>query len=394
MPIATKILDFIDRASWIRRMFEEGLQLRARYGDANVFDFSLGNPCVEPPAAFSAALIDAAHNTAGGRHSYMPNAGYPETRAAIAGFVSYDQGMMVRPDNIMMTCGAAGALNVIFKTVLNPAEEVILLTPYFAEYYFYVDNAGGVPILVSTAPDFSIDVGSIEKAITPKTRAVLINSPNNPTGRIYPESNLKELADLLSRKSIEHGRPIYLVSDEPYKKIVYDDVIVPAVFPLYRNTFIATSYSKSLSLAGERIGYLAVHPEIEDSKELMDGFILCMRILGFVNAPALMQHVIVNTKDLACDAQEYKKRRDRLCDGLASSGYEFHKPEGAFYLFPKSLHENDVQFVRELQQERILTVPGSGFGTPGYFRISYCVPEETICRALPGFEAVAQRYHR
>lgn len=392
MPIATKIHDFIGRASWIRRMFEEGLQLKARYGADNVYDFSLGNPFLEPPDQFKKALIEVAHDTTPGRHVYMPNAGYPETRAAIAEYVSRDQGISLQPDQVIMTCGAAGALNILFKAILNPGEEVILLTPYFAEYYFYVDNAGGVPVLVATASDFSIDIEAVERSITSRTRAVLINAPNNPTGRVYSESNLKDLSALLTEKSTRHGKPIYLVSDEPYKKVVYDNVTVPAVFPLYQYSFIATSYSKSLSLAGERIGYLAVHPDIEDAKELMDGFILCIRILGFVNAPALMQRVIPKVKDLSGDAQEYKRKRNLLCDALAEFGYEFHWPEGAFYLFPKSLVSDDVAFVRELQDERILTVPGSGFGTPGYFRISYCVSDETIQQALNGFNTVANRY--
>ncbi len=392
MPIAKKIQDFIERASWIRRMFEEGRQMKIKYGEENVFDFSLGNPFLEPPPEFTEALVQVAQDTTPRRHVYMPNAGFPETRKAIAEYVSQEQGIEIPPDKVIMTCGAAGALNIIFKTLLNPGEEVILLAPYFAEYFFYVDNCGGKPILVPTASDFSIDVKKLESSITSNTRAVLINSPNNPTGKVYSESNLRELVELLWRKSRKYGKPIFLVSDEPYKKIIYDGVKVPAIFPLYKNSLIATSYSKSLSLAGERIGYIAAHPEIEGVDEIMDGFILCIRILGFVNAPALMQRVITKVTGLACNADEYKKKRDLLCEGLAQCGYQFHKPEGAFYLFPKSLIDDDIQFVKELQQERILTVPGSGFGTPGYFRISYCVADETITRAMDGFKKVAERY--
>ncbi len=392
MPIAAKITDFIERASWIRRMFEEGLHMKAQYGPENVYDFSLGNPILEPPQQFTDALIEVAQDLSPGRHVYMPNAGYPETREAIAAYVSADQGVAVTASQVMMTCGAAGALNIIFKTILNPGEEVILLTPYFAEYYFYVDNAGGTPLLVPTAPDFSVDVTAVERSITQKTRAVLLNSPNNPSGRVYTESNVKDLAQVLMRKSSEYGKPIYLVSDEPYKAIVFDEVTVPPIFQIYPNSLIANSYSKSLSLAGERIGYIAAHPELEDGPELMGGFILCIRILGFVNAPALMQRVIRRVACLACDARAYQQRRDLLCDNLASFGYEFYKPEGAFYLFPKSFLEDDVAFVKELQQERVLSVPGSGFGTPGFFRISYCVSDETITRALDSFETVAKRY--
>ena len=392
MPIAKKIQDFIERASWIRRMFEEGRQLKAQYGEENVFDFSLGNPFLEPPPEFTDALVQIAQDTTPRRHIYMPNAGFPETRQAIAENVSLEQGVNVPPDKVMMTCGAAGAINIIFKTLLNSGEEVILFTPYFAEYFFYVDNSGGKPVLVPTSSDFSIDIKELASSITSRTRAVLINSPNNPTGKVYSQSNLKDLADLLRQKSQEYGKPIYLVSDEPYKKIVYDGITVPAIFPLYQNSFIATSYSKSLSLAGERIGYIAAHPEIEKVEEIMDGLILCIRILGFVNAPALMQRVITRVVGLACDANEYKRKRDLLCEGLAQCGYQFYKPQGAFYLFPRSLMENDIQFVKELQKQKILTVPGSGFGTPGYFRISYCVADDTIIRAMEGFSAVAEKY--
>ena len=394
MPIADKILDFIDRASWVRRMFEEGRQMKTQYGEKNVFDFSLGNPILEPPLEFSETLMHMAQDKTPGRHVYMPNAGYPETRMTIADYVSHEQMTAVPWDNIVMTCGAAGAINVIFKALLNPGEEVILFTPYFAEYYFYVDNAGGKPILVPTKEDFSIDVASLETFLNSLTRAVLINSPNNPTGKVYSEKNLKELAQLLTQKSKEFGKPIYLISDEPYKKIIYDGVRVPAILPLYPYSFIATSYSKALSLAGERIGYIAAHPAIDDVKEIINGFIFCLRILGFVNAPALMQRVIAKVTELACDPTGYKKKRDLLCEGLTARGYQFYKPEGAFYLFPKSLIPDDVQFVRALQKERILTVPGSGFGTPGYFRISYCVADETIARSMEGFKTVAERFLR
>ena len=392
MTIATKVRDFMGRASWIRRMFEEGRQLKALYGADNVFDFSLGNPFLEPPPEFTDALIEIAHHNPPGCHVYMPNAGFPETCEAIAHYVSEEQGVKVPSGTVMVTCGAAGALNIMLKTLLDPGEEVILLTPYFAEYFFYVDNSGGKPVLVPTGKDFSLDTEAIEKSITPKTRAVLINSPNNPTGKVYRESDLRDLAELLIRKSRDLERPIYLISDEPYRKIVYDDVTVPAIFSIYPNSFIATSYSKSHSLAGERIGYLAAHPDIENVQEFMDGFILCNRILGFVNAPALMQRIIPKILGAVCDVPQYQRKRDLLCEGLAEHGYQFHRPEGAFYLFPRSLIENDIQFVRELQNERILTVPGSGFGTPGYFRISYCVADETILRAMDGFRTVAEKY--
>jgi len=291
-----------------------------------------------------------------------------------------------------MTVGAGGGLNVVLKTILNPGEEVIIPKPYFVEYNFYLDNHQGVPKLVNTKSDFSFDFGAVEEAMTKKTRAVLINSPNNPTGKVYREDELKQLADLMSHFSGKFGQPIYLISDEPYRKIVYDGVVVPAVFDAYSESFVVTSFSKDLSLPGERIGYAAAHPDISDKKMILAGMVLCNRILGYVNAPALMQRAIAHLLEESVDISLYQQKRDRLCQGLLSFGYELTKPEGAFYLFPKTPVEDDVAFVAALQDENILTVPGSGFGGPGHFRIAYCVSDQVIEKALPGFEKVIKRY--
>ena len=392
MAIATKIQDIITNSSWIRKMFEEGDNLRKQYGPENVFDFSIGNPNIEPPEKFKQTLRELAAAVIPNKHGYMPNAGYPETRRSVAAYQSTVQGVSLSQDNIIMTCGAGGALNVILKALLNPGEEVIVLTPCFVEYRFYVDNAGGVAKLVKTKADFSLDLEAIDAAITEKTKIVLINSPNNPTGKVYDSAAINGLADLLRQKSRNRDEEIYLVSDEPYTEIVYDGTEVPSVLAAYENSIIATSYSKNLSLPGERIGYLAINPVLKDVETVIDAAILCNRILGFVNAPALMQRVIVNLQGARVAVEAYQRKRDLLCEGLATLGYQFNKPEGAFYLFPRSPIEDDVLFVKSLLQQRIIAVPGSGFCGPGFFRLSYCVEDQTIINSLEGFGKVMKEY--
>jgi len=386
MAISRKIEGFITQSSWIRKMFEEGISLKKQFGAERVYDFSLGNPNIDPPALFEGHLEKIVGTNAPGRHAYMPNAGYPETRAAVAAYLSGIHGLSLVADHIIMTCGAGGALNVILKTLLDPGDEVLVPTPFFVEYRFYADNAGGVLKLVGTKEDFSLDLKALESAITDRTKVVLINSPNNPTGRVYDEESIRALAALLEAKGRMLGQTIYLVSDEPYGEIVYDGVRVPSILKAYANSIIATSYSKSLSLPGERIGYIAANPLLSGIQDAVDGMVLCNRILGFVNAPALMQRVIAGVQGLHVDVGEYRRKRDLLCDGLASIGYRFHKPEGAFYLFPKTPVEDDVAFVTALQKRRILTVPGRGFGSPGHFRIAYCVDDATIVNAMEGFK--------
>ncbi len=392
MAMAKKIEGFITQSSWIRRMFEEGIRLKQEFGAGNVYDFSLGNPNVEPPEEFRQALREVAAADIPGKHAYMPNAGYPETRRAVADYLFREQGVAITAEQVVMTVGAGGALNVVFKTILDPGDEVLIPTPFFVEYRFYVDNGGGITVTVPTREDFSLDLTAIEAAINKNTKAVLINSPNNPTGRVYDVASLEGLAAVMRRKSGDYGRTIYLVSDEPYRDIVYDGVRVPGIMKLYGHSILVFSYSKSLSLSGERIGYIAVHPECEDAADLMGGLVLCNRMLGFVNAPALMQRVIARLQGVNVDAGIYKRKRDLLCEGLASVGYEVSKPEGAFYLFQKTPIADDVAFVRALQEERILAVPGSGFGGPGFIRIAYCVDDATIKNAMAGFGRVLNKF--
>ncbi len=392
MSVAKKIISSIEKASWIRKMFEEGALRKARYGPENVFDFSLGNPNLEPPGRFKEILKELASDNSSGMHRYMPNAGFVETRKAVADYLSKLNNLSFGPQDIVMTVGAAGAMNVVLKAILNPGDEVIIPAPYFMEYNFYLDNYGGIPKAVTTSPDFSLDLFAIEKAIGSNTRAVLINNPNNPTGRVYEKHELTQLGELLTQYSQRYGGPIYLISDEPYSKIIYNGVVCPSIFDAYRESFLATSFSKDLSLAGERIGYIAVHPLITEKDIIIEGLILCNRILGFVNAPALMQRLIPFLLEEGVDVTLYQRKRDIFCEGLEAAGYRFAKPKGTFYLFPETPIPDDVEFVRSLQEENILTVPGLGFGGPGHFRIAYCTEDETIQRALPGFARVMERY--
>ena len=392
MTIAKKIEATLSESSWIRKMFEEGARLRAEHGAANVYDFSLGNPNLKPPKKFRDSLIDTANSTVKGNHAYMPNVGFPYVRKSVAAYVSVEQQAEVSEKEIIMTCGAAGALNVILKTILDPGDEVITPSPYFVEYRFYADNHGGILKTVPTKPDFSLDITAISSAINNKTKAVLINSPNNPTGQIYSKESLIELGTVLNDKGKKSGRTIYLISDEPYRKIVYDGVKVPSIFNCYRESIIATSYSKDISIPGERIGYIAVNPDAAFKENLINGMALANRILGFVNAPALMQRIIASIQGASVDISEYQRKRDILCNSLAECGYEFVMPSGAFYLFPKSPVPDDVKFVRALQDELILVVPGSGFGCPGHFRIAFCVDDDTIINSIPGFKRAIEKF--
>ena len=372
-------------------MFEAGNVLRAAHGADAVCDFSLGNPDVEPPAAFQRALEEVVSAAITRKHGYMPNAGYPETRARVAEQVAREQGAAVTADQVVMSCGASGALNSVLKTILDPGDEVIASIPCFMEYASYVDNHGGKLILVPSSPDFDLDIDAIEARIGARTAALIINSPNNPTGRIYPEATLRRLADMLSRAGKTTGRTIYLLSDEPYRKIAYAGASVPAVMRLYPHSIVVTSYSKDLSLPGERIGFAAVCPAAEDANHLVDGIILCTRILGYVNAPGLMQRVISRLQGMSVDVEIYRRKRDLFCAALSSIGYQLTVPEGAFYIFPRAPGGDDLAFVQALQQERILVVPGRGFSLPGYFRIAYCVDTPVIERSFPGFERVFRR---
>ncbi len=384
----------MENASWIRKMFEQGIELKAKYGTDKVFDFSLGNPNLEPPEQVRKAILQVLSSERPGIHAYMPNAGLKETREAVARFLTRDHGMHVSWEQVIMTCGAGGGLNVALKTLLDPEDEVIVLAPYFVEYLFYINNHNGNGQLVNTNEDFSLNIGAIAGALNQKTKAIIINSPNNPSGRVYDERSLDLLGKTLAKHRQNTGRAVYLLSDEPYSKLVYDGVKAPSIFRAYSESILITSHSKDLSLPGERIGFTAVNPQMENWKEAVDGLTFCNRILGFVNAPALMQRIIPFLDGVTVNIGEYQRKRDLLCRGLAAAGYSFTKPEGAFYLFIKSPIPDDVLFVKTLLQENILAVPGVGFGTPGYFRLAYCVDDRVIQGSLEGFSRAIEKYSK
>lgn len=386
MALSKKMLAFAERSSWIRKMFEEGAKMKAEFGAENIFDFSLGNPDVPPPAQFQVAMAATIAEEAPGVHGYMPNQGYPAVRNALAAQISIEQGLAVTGNEMLMTCGAAGGLNVVMKALLDPGDEVVILAPFFVEYNFYIDNHGGVAKIVNTAEDFSLDLAAIGVALTERTKAIIINSPNNPTGQVYAATELAGLAKILASAGERFGTTIYVVADEPYRKIIYDNLEVPSVFQANRNTILVSSYSKDLSLPGERIGYIAVHPDITDKAPLLGSMALANRILGFVNAPALMQRVVAKLQGVTVDNSIYARRREMFCKILTEAGYEFTPPKGAFYMFPKSPIADDAGFVALLQEQKILAVPGRGFGMPGYFRLAFCVEDSVIEGSLPGFK--------
>ncbi len=392
MSIAKKLEANLSRSSWIRQMFEQGALLKEKHGSENVYDFTIGNPNLEPPDEFKKALLEAVQETVAGLHGYMPNAGYPFVREAVADYLSQEHEIEISEHEVIMTCGAAGALNVVLKTLLDPGDEVLCPKPYFVEYGTYADNHGGVLRTVPTKPDFTLDLEAITDAMTPKTKVLLINSPNNPTGQVYSQDSIQSLGDLLRDHSQKYNKLIYLVADEPYRKIVYDHKDVPGIMKYYNESIVIASHSKDISIPGERIGFLAVNPKATCRDQLMAGMIMSNRILGFVNAPALMQRAIASLQGKSVDVTLYKRKRDLLWDGLADCGYTVTKPAGAFYLFLKAPVADDVEFVNILQEELILTVPGSGFGGPGHIRIAYCVDDRTITNALPGFKRVFERY--
>ncbi|HEX2768692.1 MAG TPA: pyridoxal phosphate-dependent aminotransferase [Geobacteraceae bacterium] len=391
MAIALKIESFIESASWIRKMFEEGERLRKIHGADNIYDFTLGNPNIEPPPEFAEALRALAVHPLPGMHRYMSNAGYAESREAVAEHLAEASGLEVTGSNIIMTCGASGALNVALKTILNPGEEVIILAPFFVEYKFYIDNHGGVPRMVWTDREtFQLDIQAIEAAIGEKTRAIIINTPNNPTGAVYPAASLERLGEMLQRKERELGRQIYVIADEPYARITYDGVTAPNIFPYVDNAVIVTSHSKDLALPGERIGYLAANPAMTHVEMFMEGAVFVNRALGFVNAPALMQRLVAKLQRVSVDVGQYQEKRDILYHYLTEMGFRMTRPAGAFYLFPHSPLGDDIEFVRIAQRHHILLVPGAGFGAPGYFRIAYCVDKGMIERSLPAWLALAK----
>ena len=392
--ISTAIGNMIQNASWIRRMFEAGIELKQKYGADQVCDFTLGNPDLPPTREIGQALRRLADTVEQPLAlGYMPNAGFPAVRQRLAEYLAREQQVPLTSQHVIATCGAAGALNVIFRTVLEAGDEVICPCPYFVEYEFYVGNFGGKLVPVpSRPPTFALDAGAIEAALTDRTRVVLIDSPNNPTGVVYGQAELEELAAVLRRANTGRQRPIYLVSDEPYRFLAYDGTQVPPILPLYEFSMVAGSFSKSLSLAGERIGYLAINPALPDGGHLMAGLIMCNRILGYVNAPAVGQRLVEAALGCTVRVATYQKRRDAMAGILRDAGIEFALPRGAFYFFPQVPGQvDDLQFCQLLQEERILAVPGRGFGLPGYFRLTYCMDEAIIRRAAQGFQRASER---
>jgi len=383
MPIADKMINMVDEMAMVKKMFEEGARLKAEHGPQNVFDFSIGNPDVPPPPEFNMVLKQMiAGDTL--NHGYTPTPGHPAVRKAVADYLGREHSVSLTPDFIIMTVGAAGALNSILGALVNPGEEILTPSPYFLGYDHYAFMAGALLKSAPTDARFHLDIAAIEAAITKNTRVLLLNSPNNPTGAVYSADELANLGALLDRASQRFGRRIYLISDEPYRKIIYDGT-VPSVFQAYAHTIVVSSYSKELSLAGERIGYLAIHPGADDAG-LVAGAATVVNTMLYVNAPSMLQLAVAQLQGVTVDVSIYKRRRDMLCKGLARAGYEFNIPEGAFYLFPKSPIADDIQFLSILKEELILAAPGVSFGAPGYFRLSYAVPDATIAGSMPGFK--------
>ncbi len=371
----------MEKSSWIRRMFEFGIELKKVYGPENVFDLSLGNPIVEPPPKFFEVMEKLSKQQNNGLHRYMPNAGFPHVREKIAQHLTQKNILKTDKDHVIMSVGAGGAINVILRTILDQGDEVIILAPYFSEYQFYIRNHHGKVVVAETDENFNIDIKNIDKKMTKKTKAIIINNPNNPTGKIYNRETIQEFVDFLNEKQKKCKRPIYIISDEPYREIVYDNIEVPPICQMYKNSFLVYSWSKSLAIPGDRIGYIAVNPEAEYAQKLIDGLIFCTRILGFVNAPAIMQLAVAELLDTTIDIGFYERKKKLLYERLTAAGYEMIKPEGTFYIFPKAPGGDEMKFTDRAREEKVLIVPGIGFGRKGYFRISYCMDDNTIEKA-------------
>lgn len=385
--ISRQIEENLTKSSWIRAMFEKGEQLKKQYGSENVYDFTLGNPDPEPTEGILKTMQDLVCYP--GIHKYMANAGYGDVRAKVAQFTTEQSGVNITTKDVIMVNGAAGGLNVVLKSLLNPGEEVIVIAPYFSEYKFYVENHGGVIVPVrSKEGSFDLDIEGIRNVINEKTKGIIINSPNNPTGTVYSEESLTALAEVLN----DAGHAIYVLSDEPYIKIVYDGVKIPSMLRIFKNSVVVNSFSKSLALPGERIGYAIVNPECECAEILLQAMIFANRTLGYVNAPSLLQKVIAEHLDDVVGLEDYKAKRDELYNILIEAGFECRKPEGAFYLFPKSPVEDDNKFAQEALKYNIVLVGGTGFGYPGYLRLAYCVSMDTIKNSKKAFEKLMKNF--
>lgn len=392
--ISNKMKELVNNSSIIREMFEEGKRLSDIYGAENVFDYSIGNPNVEPPEEIKSAIIEIIKGESPNLvHGYMNNSGYEDVRLEIANYENNKNNTNLKAENIIMTCGAAGGLNIIFKTLLNPEDEVIVFAPFFGEYNNYVSNYNGKLVVVRADTNtFQPNFIEFESKITTKTKAVIINTPNNPTGVVYSEKSIKLLSEILEKKQKEFNTSIYLISDEPYREIVYDNAKVPNILNYYNNSLIGYSYSKSLSLPGERIGYITVSNKVDDFENIISALNVSNRILGFVNAPSLFQRVIGKTLGAEVDVNIYKKNRDLLYNHLINLGFQCIKPEGTFYLFPKALIEDDVEFAKAAKKYNLLIVPGSSFNCPGFFRLSYCISYDKIEKSLDAFTKLAKEF--
>jgi len=380
--ISKYINQAMEQSSWIRRMFEDGKEMKLSYGAENVFDLSLGNPILEPPPEFFRVFQRIATNTSSGKHRYMSNAGFEDVREKVALHLQQKNILNAEMKHIIMSCGAGGAINVILKTVMDPGEEVIIIAPFFSEYIFYIHNHQGKVVVAETDEQFNLDLEELNRKITPRTKAIIINSPNNPTGRIYDKKTLMGLVMLLKERQRKYQKQIYIISDEPYREIVFDDKKVTSIVSLYENSFIAYSWSKSLAVPGDRIGDIAVNPEMDEVDKVIDGLIFSTRILGFINATAVMQLAVGELLHATVKVNYYETKRDYIYKRLTEAGYDVIKPEGTFYIFPKAPGGDDLDFIQKAKENKVLIVPGLGFGRAGYFRISFCVDDRTIARGI------------
>ncbi|KAG9394981.1 Aspartate aminotransferase [Carpediemonas membranifera] len=389
--VSGQINTAIANSSWIRRMFEEGVTLREKLGAENVFDLSIGNPVLEPPQKFRDNLKKLAANPPPGIHRYMSNAGFPDAREEVAGYISGSHGIKVAADDVVLTCGAAGASNIFMRTVLEPGDEVIVLPPYFVEYGAYVSQHGGRIVPVPTDDKFMPDLDAIRAAITAKTRAIILNSPNNPTGVIYPKDIYAKLGNILRDASEKQGRPVFMISDEPYRRLAFDDVEIGSVLTSYENAIVMSSFSKDLGLAGERIGFVTPTPLMskEARQTLVNGLIMTNRTLGYLNAPAIIQKAIIGATGQTVDMDWYRERRDMLYSGLVDCGLDVVRPQGAFFAFPKTpAGVDDMEFTAKLKEEGVLVVPGRGFGRANHVRLSYVAEKKTLEKALNKIQGV------
>ncbi len=391
--ISKQIEGYMESSSWIRKMFEAGIAMKKEFGEDAVCDFSLGNPDLPPPTALKQAMKDIAEEADKPFFlGYMPNFGYPDVRVALAEQVGKEQGVEVPADSLVITCGAAGALNAFFRAVLEPGDEVLTPAPYFVEYGFYCQNHGGTLVPVPSKPlTFELDLDGIDAAITDKTRVLLLNSPNNPSGAVYSRDELTALVKILEKHNEGRERPIFILADEPYRFLAFDGVEVPSLLELYPYSVVCSSFSKNLSMAGERIGYACINPDMPNKAQLVGAIILTNRILGFVNAPALAQKLMTRCLGSQVDTSIYETRRNAMAEVLDNGGYNYTMPKGTFYFFPEAPGGDDVAFCELLQEEKILAVPGRGFGYPGYFRLTFCIGEDVIRRSRDGFKRAMKK---